>query len=159
MDAGREVYAMTWAKLLAMNWPSVTWVRTPGEEQEAADELRRCLYADKTSSSKGESDRRNNELCEAIRWLASPENDQEKAPSLREVVRAVCVTRANKRNRESSPSNECAECHGRGWKTVHPDAENPLYTASVPCDCSNRERRGDGGGRYGDEHERIGITK
>jgi hypothetical protein len=39
----------------------------------------------------------NEELCDAIRWLAGPDNKQAKCPTLRELIRAICILRKDRR--------------------------------------------------------------
>jgi hypothetical protein len=100
---------MDWPKLLAMHWHGVAWLRSPEDVAEAAGEMRREM--------RNPPD--NDELCEAIRWLAGPEGRQEKAPSLRELIRAVYICRKSAREDDSRPAEDCGLCRATGWMTVY----------------------------------------
>ncbi len=80
---------MEWPKLMGMNWGTVPWLRTQGDIEAAAGEIRSTINRHPPD---------NDELCEVIRWLAGPENEQEKAPTLRELIRAIFVTRKIRRS-------------------------------------------------------------
>lgn len=120
---------MEWPKLLRMHWPSVTWLHYASDVDDAVGEIRRVMGAHVAD---------NDELCEAIRWMAGPEGRQEKAPSLRELIRAVYILRKRYRvslGTDKYASESCAACH-RGWAMVRPDPANPDYQAAIPCRCS-----------------------
>ena len=117
---------MEWPRLLQMNWPSVPWMRTDQDLIDAGSEIKAVM---------GRNAANNEELCTGLRWLAGPEGKQEKAPSLREVIRAVYIVRKESQAQNAPPADDCACCRGTGWATVAPEPHFPLYRCQVPCLC------------------------
>jgi hypothetical protein len=130
---------MQWAKLLKMNWPAISWIHDQNDVDEAASEILKVIHRNPPD---------NAELCEAIRWLAGPENKQAKAPSLRELIRAVFICRKERSNaiRQAYPEaqNNCGLCWTCGLVEYWPDLQPP-YTldqmeygrmVTVPCRCA-----------------------
>lgn len=76
-----------WTSLLRMYW-NTNWLRSEADAQAAADELRHEFSGRPPD---------NDELCDVIRWLKSPEANQEKPPSLKELIRAICICRRKNR--------------------------------------------------------------
>ena len=116
---------MEWPKLLNMHWTNIPWLRTDSDIQAAGEEIRTVM---------GRNAPGNDELCATIRWMAGPEGKQPKAPSLRELIRAVYINRKDKA--DSGPEIEgCALCH-RGWLDCPGDKNDPDYLVAAPCLCS-----------------------
>ena len=146
-----------WPRLLLANWPRCQWARDP---DLASAELIRALYRGTAAATPAESDRRNAELCDAIRWMAGPEGRQEKDPSLRELIRAVFITRKEQRESGRGPGGaDCALCHD-GWATLWPDWREGWtagdYQAApdigVPCLCAKgHARAATYAGRFGQD--------
>ena len=85
--------ATSWTALMAQYW-SCAWLRTQGDVETATAELYETFNRRPPD---------NAELIAAIRWLAGPENRQEKCPTLRELIRAVFTIR--KRDRPMRPTD------------------------------------------------------
>jgi hypothetical protein len=118
---------MEWPKLLSMNWPSVSWLRTDQDIDAAAEEIRVTMNRNAPS---------NDELCAVIRWMAGPECRQEKAPSLRELIRAVYIRRKQNRTQQAPDRAPCAMCRaGWAWYRNEYGAET-----AIPCMCSEGSR-------------------
>jgi hypothetical protein len=116
---------------MAMHYPSVAWLRTPLDVSEAADEIRAASSRNPPS---------NDELCRVIRWMAGPEGRQEKAPSLRELVRAMFILRKRAREDEQGPSEDCGLC-AAGWLYVTKPGPEPIRgKTGVPCLCAAGDR-------------------
>jgi hypothetical protein len=126
---------MNWPQLMIANWPAARWVEDPSG---IVEELRKTL---------GNYEPSNDELCAVIRWMASPDGGQDKAPSLREFVRAICICRKNSRQRQEMASGACALCRN-GWLNVWPGLAEPIkiesvmlaYCSQVPCRCAEGDR-------------------
>ena len=114
---------MEWPKLMAMNWGTIPWLRTDEDVSAAAGEIRMTLERNPPT---------NDELCSVIRWMAGDDFDQGRPPTLRELVRAVCVKRKKIEaerlgyNKEDSTTEE--EWHDRICA-----AETPAERWDVIC--------------------------
>ena len=73
-----------WTSLIAKYWGGCLWLRNQTDVDESATELREFF---------GRNTPDNSELCAVIRWLAGSEGKQDKCPTLRELIRAVCIRR------------------------------------------------------------------
>lgn len=133
-----------WARLMAGYWtyPSA---RTQAEVSMFELEIERTI----TRNTPGDG-----ELCNAIRWLAGPENRQEKCPTLRELIRAIFILRKKQREADAPPpemdgDGVCASCYSTGlvqyWPSLHhntatlDDYENERYI-SVACRCAKGQK-------------------
>jgi len=132
MDAKRNGgIVMDWPKLLTMNWPNINWVRTSEEIDTASEEIRTVM---------GQNSPTNAELCVVIRWMAGPEGRQEKAPSLRELIRATCIKRKNDRIEDGPEQEGCSKCLN-GWTTKAGLIKGwPEQVYAVPCICAAGKR-------------------
>jgi len=128
-----------WPEVLSMYW-NVKWLQSESDVEIASKEIR-IFFEDNAPT--------NAEMCGVIRWLASPACKQDRPPTLRELIKAVCIVRKNNRTMPDSPDKaKCAICNGFGWMTVYPDAPDNLtfqesvfkYRLSVPCLCSSGNR-------------------
>jgi len=115
-----------WARLLKMNWPACGWLYSEQDAENAASELRLFF---------GRNPPDNEELCRVIRWMSGPDGKQDKAPSLRELIRAICIHRKTVSAFPAHPTGQCAACN-RGWAEVSPDPALPDYKSAVPCLCA-----------------------
>ena len=122
---------MEWPRLMMMNWPSVTWLRTPQDVTDAGEQI--TMAASRNPPS-------NDELCRVIRWMAGPEGRQEKAPSLRELVRAMFILRKRAREDDEGPREDCGLCTA-GWLYVTKPGPEPIRgKTGVPCMCAAGQR-------------------
>jgi hypothetical protein len=114
-----------------MHWPGVPWLRDQEDVHHAAEEIKETM---------GRNTPGNDELCRAIRWMAGPKGRQEKAPSLRELIRAVYIGRQEDRREDGEPSDPCAICGDTGWAELRPHERHPLYASAIPCTCARGDR-------------------
>ena len=116
---------MNWTQLLVMNWPGCSWLRTARDVEGAAGEIRLVINRNPPS---------NEELCAVIRWMAGPEGNQERPPSLRQLIRAVFIRRKAEGSTDVVKRQGCGLCR-KGWHEVSPNPNKPFYTSMVPCRC------------------------
>jgi hypothetical protein len=137
---------------MLLNWQSASWALY--DHATAAAELRLAVNRNPPD---------DDELCRAVRWLAGPEAKQEKAPSLRELTRAVFILRKKARIDRYAPANgeKCGLCNDTGWLTVWPengpdmtfaDKLDAAVDVAYPCLCY-------AGSRARDEAEKGGHIK
>ena len=121
---------MEWPRLMQMNWPSTSWLKTDRDVADSAEEIRTAMSRNPPT---------NDELCATIRWMAGPEGKQEKPPSLRELIRAVFIRRKSARTADAPVGEVCPVCRGRGWAEVSPFPARPEYACEVVCLCHRGE--------------------
>jgi hypothetical protein len=128
----------SWGDLILRYWPDAHWARDPDIN---AGELR-AFFRHRVPD--------NAELCAVVRWLSGPDGKQEKRPSLREFMRAVCIYRKRQREDTEAPAADCGLCGRRGlleyWpgvygKQVILDAYSYAYSLSTPCGCPAGKRQ------------------
>jgi hypothetical protein len=132
---GRAEPNVAWTALMLLMWPQAKWAEELGDA--AGAELRE-FFGERGVPT-------NAELCRVIRWMAGPEGRQERAPSLRELIRAVCMRRkADRQSADVASGRDCALCRNTGWVAVAPSAgesfsdlaaELTAYRCQVPCQC------------------------
>jgi hypothetical protein len=121
--------AADWTAVLGQYW-SCPWLRAESDVAVATEELRETFRGCTPD---------NKELVSAIRWLAGPENQQDRCPTLRELVRAISILRKRDRpamNTDIGPDARVAKAKsamlraatfGERWdllcKTCHTDDE------------------------------------
>jgi hypothetical protein len=76
-----------WTSLINKYW-TCSWLKSEQDAHDVVQELRTVF--DRYTPD-------NEELCDAIRWLAGPDNKQAKCPTLRELIRAICILRKDRR--------------------------------------------------------------
>lgn len=84
----------------------------------------------------------NDELCEAVRWLASPEFKGKYAPGLKEIIMAVCIGRKKKKLDTGEPEKSCEICFS-GWIDFFVDYKSTWdlddfsnhSAVNIPCLC------------------------
>ena len=79
-----------WTTLIRQYW-NTNWLRDEADAASAANELRLFFTGHPPD---------NAELCTVIRWMAGPAGKQEKTPSLKELIRAICICRKAKRQED-----------------------------------------------------------
>jgi len=128
-----------WARLILLNWPAASWARF--DCAVAAAEIAHVISRNPPNDS---------ELCAVVRWMAGPEGRQEKAPSLRELIRAVFIQRkaARQESESGGDGQSCAICQfAGGWAHHWPDWREDwaavhywaAYCVAVPCVCQAGE--------------------
>lgn len=142
---------MNWPDLLVMNWPAAKWV---SDTDAAGDELRQFF---------GRNEPSNDEVCRVIRWMAGPEGKQERAPTLRELIRAICIRRKADRQSDAPPEEQNGECGLCGWSgmlgvwpTLPPSVKHldtiPAQCFAVPCWCAKGHKALHSSRDYGHSH-------
>ncbi len=125
-----------WTVLVGQYWHTA-WLRNETDAEVAANEVR-SFFGERNQPS-------NDELCNVIRWMAGPANRQEKPPTLRELIRAVCIRRKEARVADDRPGRHCSLCNGSGWTDEWPGLHPPYqsaedfsygYSHAVPCGCN-----------------------
>jgi len=82
---------MSWSELIPMYWDKCYWLRSDDEVFVAAEEIKNRFPNNPPD---------NEELVQVIRWMASAEGKQTKCPTLRELIRAICICRKIRREQE-----------------------------------------------------------
>ena len=77
-----------WTAVLGQYW-SCPWLRAESDVAVATEELRETFRGNTPD---------NKELVAAIRWLAGPDNQQDRCPTLRELVRSIAILRKRERS-------------------------------------------------------------
>jgi len=124
-----------WPDLVTAYWGRCDWLRSPEQVQLAGDEMR-SFWRNPTRLPT------NDELCSTIRWLAGPENKLDRCPTLRQLIRAVCIRRKQEAMPDVDADVACS-CN-KGWVTVYPEAPDVItveqagqqYRSQVPCLCA-----------------------
>jgi hypothetical protein len=128
-----------WVRLTALYWQ---WpmVRSQSELDMALREFERTFRANPIDDV---------ELCNAVRWLSGPENRQDKCPTLRELIRAVCILRKQDRVDfdHGAKIESCRLCLD-GWVTDHIGYDQAwtlkdfmmAETVCIPCTCRAGDR-------------------
>jgi len=123
-----------WTSLMSKNW-RCPWLRTDLDAAEAGREIDLKCYGGRAAWNAMEADRRNTELCDAIRALEA-KDDQNDCPTLRQLIRAVWAAR-NERERPAYAGGGlagCEACRG-GWLDIELD-DWPGHMAAAPCTCA-----------------------